>query len=96
MVSMETEALQRGLFDPETLASAFPDGLADQLRKNHEEYKRYRSDPPGTGDLDRAFRDKDPRLTAKSLKEIGKMVSWFLKEGTHVYADLTERFLEGS
>jgi hypothetical protein len=76
------------------LASAFPEPLAAQLRQNYEDYKKYRSDPPGTGDMDRAFRDKDPHLLAKSLKEVNRMTCWFLKVGSRIYADLTEKAVD--
>jgi hypothetical protein len=92
----EQEAQARGLLDLEEMTKLFsgdpgdPEARAieatwqDNLKTYHKEYRN----PEGTGKIDRAFRERNPRLMKECLDQLRSKTLWFLKEGSKRYAKL--------
>jgi hypothetical protein len=85
----EQEAQSRGAMDMEVLVRAFKDPEQKLLRDQFARYfTEYRNPQTNNGRIDRAFRDRDPKLMKDCLDELKPNSLWFLKAATKRFAEL--------
>ena len=93
----EQEVQSRGGMDPEILVKAFKDPEATILKTNFTKYlTEFRNPETNNGKIDRAFRDRDPKLMRECLDALKPDSLWFLKAATRRLADLVADIQDGA
>ena len=93
----EQEAQSRGVMDPAIMLGAFKDPEKKVLGDHFTEYlTEYRNLQTNSGKLDKAFRDRDPKLLKNCLDELRPNSRWFLKIAAKRFAELIDEEIQPS
>jgi hypothetical protein len=85
----EQEVQSRGGLNPDTLLNAFAGPDREKLAQQFANYYAvYRKPDTNDGKLDKAFRNRDPRLLKECLDELKSNTLWFLKAASKRFGEL--------
>lgn len=87
----EQEVQAHGGMDFENLLAVFKDSESKTLRDHFTKYlAEYRNPQTNDGKIDKAFRDRNPKLMKACLEELRPISLWFLKVSAKRFAELVE------
>ena len=90
----EQEGQARGVLDPEIMLESFTDQEKEILKANFEKYQTKYRNPTGSGKLDKAFQERDPKAMKECLDELKPDTAWFLRAATHRFAELIDEEIQ--
>jgi hypothetical protein len=90
----EQEVQSRGVMDTATILAAFKDPERKVLMDHYNKYLSEYRTPTNSGKIDKAFRDRDPKLMKDCLDELRPNSLWFLKTAAKRFGEVIEEGIE--